>query len=59
MNSKYKFLCVILACVLILPTFSSCAGIGDGALFDNITTGEPNEITLEPEGVAVALLPKA
>ena len=32
MNSKYKFLCVILACVLILPTFSSCAGIGDGAL---------------------------
>ena len=56
MNSKYKFLCVILACVLILPTFSSCAGIGDGAMFDNITTGEPNEITLEPEGVAVAKL---
>lgn len=43
MNSKYKFLCVILACVLILPLFSSCAGIGDGALFDNITTGEKKE----------------
>jgi hypothetical protein len=56
MNSKYKFLCVILACVLILPLFSSCAGIGDGALFDNITTGEPKEITLEPEDGIVCKL---
>lgn len=56
MNSKYKFLCVILACVLILSLFSSCAGIGDGALFDNITTGDPKEITLESEDGIVCKL---
>ena len=51
MNSKYKFLCVILACVLILPVFSSCAGIGDGALFDNIqTSGDKNAEKL-PENI--------
>ena len=32
MNNKYKFICVILACVLILPMLSACDGIGDGAL---------------------------
>lgn len=36
MNNKYKFLCVILACVLILPMFSSCEGIGDGAMTPSV-----------------------
>ena len=66
MNSKYKFLCVILACVLIIPLFSSCAGIGDGALFDNIqTSGESNvsaddDTTLiKPDrGVLITIDPK-
>jgi hypothetical protein len=53
MMKKYVIGMSILIAILCL---TSCVGIGDGAMFDNITTGEPNEITLEPEGVAVAKL---
>ncbi len=42
MNSKYKLLCVILACVFVLSSLSSCVGVGDGALFDDIKTSEPS-----------------
>jgi hypothetical protein len=54
MNSKYKFICVILACVLILPVLSSCAGIGDGALTPESgatkITDPPVEMTEETKG---------
>lgn len=45
------------ALLLASGTLTSCfAGIGDGALFDNITTGEPKEITLESEDRIVCKL---
>lgn len=48
MSGKYKLLCVILACVFVILTLTSCVGIGDGAMFDNITTDEEQlkDITL-------------
>ena len=46
---KLQFLALTLACVLL---FSSCAGIGDGALFDNIqTSGDKNAEKLLHYGV--------
>ena len=53
---KLQFLILILACVLLLP---SCAGIGDGAIFNDVSTNaktEAADITLQPEDVAVAKL---
>ncbi len=42
MNSKYKLFCAICACVFVILSFSSCVGIGDGALFDDVKTSEPD-----------------
>ena len=54
---KLQFLALTLACVLL---FSSCfAGIGDGAIFNDVSTNaktEAADITLQPEDVAVAKL---
>ena len=52
MSGKYKLLCVILACVFVILTLPSCVGIGDGAMFDNITTGEKEENSVGVPGVA-------
>ena len=43
MSGKYKLLCVILASVFVILTLPSCVGIGDGAMFNDITTGEKEE----------------
>ena len=51
MSGKYKLLCVILACVFLILTLPSCVGIGDGAMFDNITTGEKEENSVGVPGV--------
>ena len=53
---ELQFLALTLACVLL---FSSCAGIGDGAIFNDFSTSaktEAADITPEPEDVAVAKL---
>ena len=52
MSGKYKLLCVILACVFAILTLPSCVGIGDGAMFDNITTGEKEETGVGVPGSA-------
>lgn len=52
MSGKYKLLCVILACVFVILTLTSCVGIGDGAMFNDITTGEKEENGVGVPGVA-------
>ncbi len=49
-----KRLCGFFLAVILLLSFTSCVGIGDGALFDNIATGEKKESTVNlPESDAL------